>query len=237
MAHLGFTVVPQVRGRFSVHRVSADEAKFKLCRVKEVAKGVKGVPYMVTHDGRTIRYPDPQLGFMDTIKLDLETGKVTRCPRTAPDSLPAAPRGLCGLSTWLPLGPQSAVATIRVAISAQSRAQHSLHLPRSRVMPLALTPMPCLLQMIEFVKFETGNLAMINGGKNTGRIGVIVSRERHQGSFDIVHLKDSAGHVFATRLGNVFVIGQGNRPMVSLPKRKGIKMTILEERALRPPKN
>merc|ERR1711865_536081 len=161
-----FRLLYDVRGRFSVHRVSADEAKFKLCRVKEVAKGVKGVPYMVTHDGRTIRYPDPQLGFMDTIKLDLETGK-----------------------------------------------------------------------MIEFVKFETGNLAMINGGKNTGRIGVIVSRERHQGSFDIVHLKDSAGHVFATRLGNVFVIGQGNRPMVSLPKRKGIKMTILEERALRPPKN
>lgn len=79
---LGFTAVPQVRGRFSVHRVSADEAKFKLCRVKEVAKGIKGVPYMVTHDGRTIRYPDPQLGFMDTIKLDLETGKVTHCHRT-----------------------------------------------------------------------------------------------------------------------------------------------------------
>ena len=91
--------------------------------------------------------------------------------------------------------------------------------------------------MTEFVKFETGNLAMVNGGKNTGRIGVIVSRERHQGSFDIVPLKDSAGHTFATRLTNVFVIGQGNRPMVSLPKRKGIKMSILEERALRPPKN
>ena len=91
--------------------------------------------------------------------------------------------------------------------------------------------------MTEFVKFETGNLAMVNGGKNTRRIGVIVSRERHQGSFDIVHLKDSAGHTFATRLTNVFVIGQGNRPMVSLPKRKGIKMSILEERALRPPKN
>ena len=91
--------------------------------------------------------------------------------------------------------------------------------------------------MTEFVKFETGNLAMVNGGKNTGRIGVIVSRERHQGSFDIVHLKDSAGHTFATRLTNVFVIGQGNRPMGSLPKRKGIKMSIVEERALRPPKN
>ena len=41
---------------------------------------------------------------------------------------------------------------------------------------------------------------------------------------------------FATRLHNVFVIGEGNRPMVSLPKRKGIKMSILEERAVRPPK-
>merc|ERR1712167_145968 len=90
-------------------------------------------------------------------------------------------------------------------------------------------------KIADFVKFETGNLAMISGGKNTGRVGVIVSRERHQGSFDIVHLKDSAGHMFATRLGNVFVIGKGNRPMVSLPKRKGIKLSILEERALRPP--
>ena len=57
-----------------------------------------------------------------------------------------------------------------------------------------------------------------------------------QGSFDIVHLKDSEGHVFATRLGNVFVIGKGTRASISLPKRKGIKRTIMEERALRPPK-
>merc|ERR1711908_112921 len=89
----------------------------------------------------------------------------------------------------------------------------------------------------DFIKFETGNLAMISGGKNTGRVGVIVSRERHQGSFDIVHVKDSQGHIFATRLGNVFVIGEGTKPLVTLPKRKGIKQTILEERTLRPPKN
>jgi len=95
--------VAQVRGRFAVHRISADEAKFKLCRVKEVAKGAKGIPYMNTHDGRTIRYPDPQIGAMDTIKLDLETGKVRRCPtltliltltHTAPDC-PAARPPLC----------------------------------------------------------------------------------------------------------------------------------------------
>ena len=53
----------------------------------------------------------------------------------------------------------------------------------------------------------------------------------------MVHIKDSAGHIFATRLGNVFVIGEGTKPIVSLPKRKGIKMTITEERNLRPPKN
>ena len=127
--------------------------------------GPKKVPYIVTHDGRTVRYPDPLVKVNDTVKLDIESNKIE-----------------------------------------------------------------------DFIKFETGNLAMINGGKNTGRVGVIISRERHSGSFDIVHLKDSAGHVFATRLGNVFVIGEGSSPMVSLPKRKGIKSTILEERALRPPK-
>ena len=33
-------------------------------------------------------------------------------------------------------------------------------------------------------------------------------REKHPGSFDIVHIKDSQGHVFATRLAYVFVIGK-----------------------------
>jgi len=160
-----FRLLYDVRGRFTLHRISVEESKYKLCRVKQLAMGTGQVPYVVTHDGRTIRYPDPSIKVNDSVKYDVETGKIT-----------------------------------------------------------------------DFIKFETGNLAMINGGKNTGRVGVIVSRERHQGSFDIVHLKDSAGHVFATRLGNVFVIGQGNRPMVSLPRRKGIKMSILEERTLRPPK-
>lgn len=50
-----------------------------------------------------------------------------------------------------------------------------------------------------------------------------------QGSFDICHVKDSAGNEFATRMSNVFVIGKGSKPMVSLPKAKGIKMTIVEE--------
>ena len=148
-----------------MHRVGAEEAKYKLCRVKASEMGAKKVPYIVTHDGRTIRYPDPSIAVNDTVKVDIATNKVE-----------------------------------------------------------------------EYIKFETGNLAMISGGKNTGRVGTIVSREKHQGSFDIVHVKDSAGHVFATRLHNVFVIGEGSTPLVSLPKRKGIKKTILEERTERPPK-
>eukprot|EP00831_Metopus_contortus_P079991 TRINITY_DN8073_c0_g1_i3.p2 TRINITY_DN8073_c0_g1~~TRINITY_DN8073_c0_g1_i3.p2 ORF type:complete len:103 (+),score=31.76 TRINITY_DN8073_c0_g1_i3:108-416(+) len=65
-----------------------------------------------------------------------------------------------------------------------------------------------------------------------GRIGHIVHRERHEGSFEIVHLKDAKGHQFATRLSNVFVIGKGNKALVSLPKARGIRLTIMEERDL-----
>lgn len=54
------------------------------------------------------------------------------------------------------------------------------------------------IALMEFL-FFTGNLCMITSGCNMGRVGTIVSRERHAGSFDIVHVKDSVGHTFATR--------------------------------------
>ena len=41
--------------------------------------------------------------------------------------------------------------------------------------------------------------------------------------------QDATGHEFATRLGNVFTIGKGTKPWVSLPKGKGIKLTVIEE--------
>lgn len=40
---------------------------------------------------------------------------------------------------------------------------------------------------------------MITGGRNLGRVGTVVSRERHPGSSDICHIKDAQGHTFATR--------------------------------------
>lgn len=157
-----FRLLLDTKGRFALHAVGPDETKFKLLRVKRLEVGKQGIPYIATHDGRTIRYPDPLIKVHDVIKYNLETGKID-----------------------------------------------------------------------DFAKFEVGNVAMITGGNNMGRVGVITHRERHPGSFDIVHLKDSAGNAFATRLMNVFVIGKGSKSWVALPKGKGIRLSVLEERQLR----
>jgi len=154
-----FRLLFDVKGRYAIHRISKEEATYKLCRVKKTSVGPKGVPYIVTHDGRTLRYPDPSIKVHDSIKLDLRSSKIG-----------------------------------------------------------------------EYLKFETGNLCYITGGRNIGRIGNIVQRERHHGGFDIIHVKDAVGRSFATRISNVFIIGKGSTPYVSLPDGKGIKFTILEER-------
>jgi len=153
-----FRLLYDVKGRYAVHRITEVEAKFKLCKVKKVMVGPKGVPALVTHDARTIRYPDPHVKVNDTAVVDIATGKIT-----------------------------------------------------------------------DYVKFDQGNLCMIIGGRNMGRVGIVGHRERHPGSFDIVHIKDAAGHTFATRLANVFIIGKGPKALVSLPGlTKGVKLTIAE---------
>ncbi|KAG8367164.1 hypothetical protein BUALT_Bualt16G0044100 [Buddleja alternifolia] len=78
-------------------------------------------------------------------------------------------------------------------------------------------------------KFNVGNVVMVTGGRNRGRVGVIKNREKHKGSFENIHVQDGTGHEFATRLGNVFNLGKGTKPWVSLPKGKGIKLSIIEE--------
>ncbi|TEB33226.1 ribosomal protein S4e [Coprinellus micaceus] len=157
-----FRLLYDVKGRFTIHRITPEEASYKLLKVRKVALGARGVPHIVTHDGRTIRYPDPVIKVNDTVKFDFETGKIT-----------------------------------------------------------------------DFVKFDTGNIVMITGGRNMGRAGVIVHREKHIGGFDIVHVKDTLDKTFATRVTNIFVIGEGTKPWVSLPKGKGTKLTIAEERDVR----
>ncbi|XP_029819634.1 40S ribosomal protein S4 [Manacus vitellinus] len=72
-----FRLVYDTKGRFAVHRITAEEAKYKLCKVRKIFVGTKGIPHLVTHDARTIRYPDPLIKVNDTVQIDLETGKIT----------------------------------------------------------------------------------------------------------------------------------------------------------------
>jgi small subunit ribosomal protein S4e len=171
-----FRLLYDTKGRFVLHRVTPKEGQYKLLRVVKIGWANKAsigrnpfvqgrfaaIPYIVTHDGRTIRYPDPNIKVNDTVKFDLSTGKVT-----------------------------------------------------------------------DHVKFDSGNVCFVTRGANVGRIATITSVEKHPGSYDIVHLADRRGNAFSTRTANVFVIGQGADPWISIPKAKGLLYSVIEERELR----
>merc|ERR1712125_124835 len=70
-----FRLLYDTKSRFCLHKISKDEASYKMCRVNRVTRGPKGTPYAVTHDGRTIRYPDPDVKANDSIRVDVNTGK------------------------------------------------------------------------------------------------------------------------------------------------------------------
>jgi len=156
-----FRLLYDVKGRFAVHRITKEEAAYKLCKVRGVRVGHRNIPYLTTHDGRKIRYPDPEIKAEDTIRISMD-GKI-----------------------------------------------------------------------LDFIHFEVGNLIMVTGGRNLGRVGVIEKRDKHIGAFDIITVKDSAGRPFATRASNVFVIGKGSESYVSLPSRKGVKLSLIEEQERR----
>jgi small subunit ribosomal protein S4e len=48
-----FRLIYDTKGRFTVHRIQAEEAEYKLGKVKRVQVGRGGVPFLVTHDART----------------------------------------------------------------------------------------------------------------------------------------------------------------------------------------
>jgi small subunit ribosomal protein S4e len=171
-----FRLLYDTKGRFALHRIGDEEAAFKLLRVQKASKAKKAtigrnpfvagqaasIPYVVTHDGRTVRYPNPAIKVDDVIKFDFIKNKI-----------------------------------------------------------------------VDHIPFAVGSLCYITKGRNCGRIGTILNRERHPGSYDIVHVKDKKGHVFATRSGNIFVIAKGDEALISIPKSNGVKSNIFEERGVR----
>ena len=103
-----FRLLYDTKGRFVLHRVNKEETKYKLCRVIRQELTQRGIPYIATNDGRTLRYPDPLIKVNDTVKIDLETGKV-----------------------------------------------------------------------VDYIKFENGNLVMVTKGRNAGRVGILHHIERY----------------------------------------------------------
>ena len=72
----------------------------------------------------------------------------------------------------------------------------------------------------------------LQSGNNIGRVGVLTTIDRHPGSFDIVHVKDTKGVSFSTRISNAFVIGlPKQKPVISLSKDNGIYRTAVEKKA------
>lgn len=71
-----FRILYDTKGRFNPHRIDSEEAKFKLCKVTKKKIGKEKIPYINTHDGRTIRFPHPDIQLNDCIKLDLNTGEI-----------------------------------------------------------------------------------------------------------------------------------------------------------------
>lgn len=67
-----FRVMYDVKGRFVLHKLASDEeAQTKICKVVKVYTAANGVPCVCTHDGRTLRYPDPLIKAADSVVLDL----------------------------------------------------------------------------------------------------------------------------------------------------------------------
>ena len=73
---LNYRVNFDVKGRWRIVKISKEEAKYKLCKVTKRCMGSKKIPFIVTSDGRTLRYPNPNIKEHDTVKLNLETYEI-----------------------------------------------------------------------------------------------------------------------------------------------------------------
>jgi ribosomal protein S4E len=71
-----FRLIFDTKKRYVLHRISDEEKKYKLCKVKRQEINQKKIPVIVTHDGRTLRYPDPLVKVNDVVKVDIATGKM-----------------------------------------------------------------------------------------------------------------------------------------------------------------
>lgn len=154
-----FRLLYDTKGRFTLHKITKEESSYKLLRIKKTGVARGKVPYVVTHDGRTIRYPHPDIKANDVVKYDLVNKKI-----------------------------------------------------------------------VEHVKFSIGNLCMTTCGNNTGRVGIITDKTLHPGSEAVVKIQDVKSNIWSTLISNVFIFGKGNDSLVTLPRDKGVRLSVIEDR-------
>lgn len=142
--------------RFTLLKISDKETSKKLVKIVRVEIGPNKIPYMVTHDARTIRFPDSAIHVGDSLLYNFETATVEK-----------------------------------------------------------------------HFTLAVGHKGLVTSGNNLGRIGTVQSIVKKLGNIAVVTLKDEAGHVFNTRIGNVFIIGD-SKVAVTLPRAKGIRYTVKE---------
>lgn len=71
-----FRVLYDVKKRFTLVKLKQKEAEFKLCKVQKKFIGPNKTCYHVTHDGRTLKFINPDIEMNDTVKLNLVDNKV-----------------------------------------------------------------------------------------------------------------------------------------------------------------
>ena len=77
-AKTNYRLLYDVKGKFGLVKISSEESQYKLCKVVRRCMGEKGVPYIVTNDGRTLRFPHPEIKENDTIKLNLKNNEIVK---------------------------------------------------------------------------------------------------------------------------------------------------------------
>lgn len=73
---ISYRIVYDAKGRFIPLKISRRESEFKLLRVNRFKIGHKGIPFVVTHDGRTVSCIDPEVRLHHTLKFNLANGEV-----------------------------------------------------------------------------------------------------------------------------------------------------------------
>lgn len=71
-----YRLLYDIKKRFSLVKIKAKEAEFKLCKIEKKFIGPNKTCYFVTHDGRTLKYIDPNIELNDTVKLNLVKNQV-----------------------------------------------------------------------------------------------------------------------------------------------------------------